>query len=135
MTDQTTAPAGVVSSTEFDLLTRLRFALGDPDGKLTASQLTRRAHEVHQKARKWDDWCEAQTSIETEMPEGWRFVMDCSPGDWSLDLVDPDGNHVQFDHDTDSTAQMIHSAIECAREKAGLLSNTTGEPQTTAERT
>ena len=123
MNTNTTAPTGVVSSTEFDLLTRLRFALGDPDGKLTDSQLTRRAHEVRQKADRWDDWHEAQNEIETAMPQGWRFVLDCSPGDWSLDLVDPDGNHVQFDHDCDTTAQMMRSAIACAREKAGALSN------------
>jgi len=97
-----------------DLITRLRFALGDPDGKMNDAQLTRRAHEVHQKADKWDDWHEAQNEIETKMPEGWRFVLDCSPGDWSLDLVDPDGNHVEFDHDCDSTAQMIRSAIDAA---------------------
>jgi hypothetical protein len=123
MTDKTPNPCGSDSSTEFDLLTRLRFALADPECKLTASQLTRRAHEIHQKAAKWDDWHEAQNNIETQMPQGWRFVLDCSPGDWSLDLVDPDGNHVEFDHDCDSTAQMIRSAISCAREKAGVLSN------------
>ena len=111
-------------STEFDLLKRLRFALGDPDGKLSASQLTRRAHELRQKAARWDDWHEAQNEIETQMPQGWRFVLDCSPGDWSLDLLDPDGNRVGFDTDCDSTAQMIRSAIECAREKAVALSNT-----------
>ena len=124
MNTTTTAPTGVVSSAEFDLLTRLRFALGDPDGKLTASQLTRRAHEVRQKADRWDDWHEAQNEIETAMPQGWRFVLDCSPGDWSLDLLDPDGNRVDFDNDCDSTAQMMRSAIACARGKAGVLSNT-----------
>jgi hypothetical protein len=119
----TKTPEAVASNAEFDLLERLRFALGDPDGKLTASQLARRAHEMRQKAARWDDWHEAQNSIETEMPQGWRFVLDCSPGDWSLDLLDPDGNRVDFDTDCDSTAQMIRSAIACAKQKAGELSN------------
>jgi hypothetical protein len=97
------------------LLERLRFALGDPDGTLTDSQLVRRGHELRQKAAKWETWTEALDEIETQMPEGWRFVLDCSPGDWSLSLLDPDGNDVEFDRDCDNTAQMINSAIETAR--------------------
>jgi len=103
-----------------DLLNRLRFALGDPDCKLTESQLVRRGHEVRQKADKWDAWAEAQTEIETQMPQGWRFVLDCSPGDWDLYLADPDGNHVEFCRDCDNTAQMILSAIETAKERAAI---------------
>ena len=73
------------------LVVRLRFALGDGDGKLTDSQLARRAYELSQKARNWDDWHEAQNRIEAEMPEGWAFVVQCSPGDWDVYLTDPDG--------------------------------------------
>lgn len=101
------------------LLDRLRFALGDPDRALTDSQLTRRTHELRQKASKWDDWHEAQNRIETDMPEGWAFVLQCSPGDWDLYLTNPDGEHVEFDRDCDNTAQLMNSAVDHARAAAG----------------
>lgn len=109
------------------LVDRLRFALGDTNCKLTHSQLVRRAYALSGKAREWDEWKDAQEQIETEMPEGWRLVMDCSPGDWSLDLIDPDGAYVDFDHDWDSTAKMIGSAIERAKARAAIATATQAE--------
>ena len=98
-----------------DLLTRLRFTLNDAEKKLTDSQLVRRAHELAQKARNWDEWDDAQTAIEEQMPEGWSVVLNCSPGDWSIDLIDPEGERVQFEQGCYSTAEIIHSAIRAAR--------------------
>ena len=101
-----------------DLLNRLRFALGDGDGKLTSSQLVRRGYELHQKAAKWDEWFEAQNRVETEMPAGWAFVIQCSPGDWDLYLTDPDGTRIDYDRDCDTLAQQMGSAIDQARAAA-----------------
>lgn len=97
------------------LVDRLRFALGDPDGKLTHSQLTRRAHELQQKSEKWDEWHEAQNRVETEMPDGWAVVVQCSPGDWDVYLTDPDGERIDYDSDCDTLAQQMNSAIDHAR--------------------
>jgi len=116
--NETSEQTDVQSSDLLGLVTRLRYALDDPDCKLTQSQLTHRVHELRQKAARWDDWCNAQARIEQEMPQGWRFVFDCSPGDWGLSLFDPDGNDVEFDRDHDSVAQAISSAISCARKLA-----------------
>ncbi len=102
------------------MLERLRFALGDADCKLTASQLTRRAHELHQKASRWDEWCEAQNRVETELPEGWAFVIQCSPGDWDVYLTDPDGERIDFSRDCDTLAQQMNSAIDEARAAASI---------------
>jgi hypothetical protein len=99
-------------------LGRLRYALGDGDGKLTASQLTRRAYELFQKAAKWDEWHEAQNRVEEEMPEGWAFVIQCSPGDWDIYLTDPDGERVAYDRDCDTLAQQMSSAVDQARAAA-----------------
>lgn len=96
-------------------LRRLRYALGDHDSKLTASQLTRSAHELCQKAAKWDEWHEAQTRVEAEMPDGWAFVIQCSPGDWDTYLTDPDGERISYDRDCDTLAQQMISAIDEAR--------------------
>lgn len=101
------------------LLDRLRFALGDGDRKLTNSQLVRRAHELAQKAMKWDDWSDAQTRLDAEMPMGWAFVIQCSPEDWDLYLTDADGERVQFDHDCDTAAQAMNSAVDHARKAVG----------------
>lgn len=101
-----------------DELERLRFALGDGEGKLTASQLTRRAYELFQKAAKWDEWHEAQNRVETEMPEGWAFVIQCSPGDWDVYLTDPDGERIDYDRDCDTLAQQMNSAVDEARAAA-----------------
>lgn len=101
-----------------DTLERLRYALGDGEGKLTASQLTRRAYELFQKAAKWDEWHEAQNRVETEMPEGWAFFIQCSPGDWDTYLTNPDGERVHFDRGCDSLASQMDSAIEEARASA-----------------
>lgn len=101
-----------------DALWRLRYALGDSDGKLTTSQLTRRAYELFQKAAKWDEWHEAQNRVETEMPEGWAFVIQCSPGDWDVYLTDPDGERVNYDRDCDTLAQQMNSAVDEARAAA-----------------
>lgn len=98
-----------------ETLTRLRFALGDPDGKLNAAQLTRRAYELFQKAAKWDEWHEAQNRVETEMPQGWAFVIQCSPGDWDVYLTDPDGERVNYDRDCDTLAQQMNAAVDEAR--------------------
>ena len=98
-----------------EALERLRYALGDGEGKLTASQLTRRAYELSQKAAKWDEWHEAQNRVETEMPEGWAFVIQCSPGDWDLYLTNPDGERVPYDRDCDTLAQQMSSAVDHAR--------------------
>lgn len=106
--------------TEKELLVRLRFALGDPEQTLTGPQLTRRAHELRQKAAKWDDWSNAQTRLESDMPEGWAFVLQCSPGDWDLYLTNPDGEHVDFDRDCDTAAAVMNSAVEHARAAASL---------------
>lgn len=102
-----------------DALGRLRFALGDGEGKLTASQLTRRAYELFQKAAKWDEWHEAQNRVETEMPEGWAFVIQCSPGDWDIYLTDPDGERIDYDRDCDTLAQQMNSAVDQARAAKG----------------
>lgn len=99
----------------YDLLTRLRFALGDGDNKLTGSQLVRRGYELQQKAAKWDEWCEAQNRVETEMPEGWAYVIQCSPDDWDTYLTDPDGERVAYDRDCDSLAQHMNAAVDHAR--------------------
>lgn len=96
-------------------LERLRYALGDGKGKLTASQLTRRAYELFQKAAKWDEWHEAQNRVEAEMPEGWAFVIQCSPGDWDIYLTDPDGERVDYDRDCETLAQQMNSAVDEAR--------------------
>ena len=96
----------------------VQYALGDTDRKLTPSQLTRRAHEFRQKADRWDEWCEAQNRVEKDMPQGWRVVLEMSPGDWSIYLEDPDFERVEFDQDYDTTAQRIHSAVEAAIAKA-----------------
>jgi hypothetical protein len=101
-----------------ETLTRLRFALGDPDGKLNAAQLTRRAYELFQKAAKWDEWHEAQNRVETEMPTGWAFVIQCSPGDWDVYLTDPDGERVNYDRDCDTLAQQMNAAVDEARAAA-----------------
>lgn len=103
----------------YDLLVRLRFALGDGDNKLTSSQLVRRGYELHQKAAKWDEWHEAQNRVETEMPEGWAFVIQCSPGDWDLYLTNPDGDRVPYDRDCDTLAQQMSSAVDHARATSG----------------
>ena len=94
---------------------RLRYALGDGEGKLNVSQLTRRAYELFQKAAKWDDWHEAQNRVETEMSEGWAFVIQCSPGDWDTYLTNPDGERVSHRDDCDTLAQQMHSAVDVAR--------------------
>ncbi len=96
-------------------LHRLRYALGDGEGKLNTSQLVRRAYKLSQKAAKWDDWCEAQNRVETEMPSGWAFVIQCSPGDWDLYLTDPDGERVNYDRDCDTLAQQMNAAVDEAR--------------------
>ena len=101
-----------------ETLTRLRFALGDPDGKLNAAQLTRRAYELFQKAAKWDEWHEAQNRVETEMPQGWAFVIQCSPGDWDTYLTDPDGERIKYDRDCDTLAQQMNAAVDEARAAA-----------------
>lgn len=101
------------------LIDRLRFALGDGDRKLTDSQLVRRGHELAQKAMKWDDWSDAQTRIEADMPGGWAFVIQCSPDDWDLYLTDADGERVQFDHDGETLAQAMNSAVDHARKAVG----------------
>lgn len=110
-----------------ELLERLRFALNDAEAKLNPAQLTRRAHELRQKAAKWDEWCEAQNRIEQDMPDGWAFVLQCSPGDWDLYLTDPDGGRVAFDHDCDSTAQRMNSAIDFAIVRAAAAIAEAGE--------
>lgn len=97
-----------------DLL-RLRYALGDGEEKLSVSQLTRRAYELANKSKKWDEWAEAQERIESEMPPGWSFVIRCSPGDWSLSLTDPDGEPIDFNGDCDTLAQKMNAAIDEAR--------------------
>ena len=125
-TDSTTAPespaeVGQVQRSvgpDAETLTRLRFALGDPDCKLNASQLTRRAYELFQKAAKWDEWHEAQNRVETEMPQGWSFVIQCSPGDWDLYLTDPDGERIDYDRDCDTLAQRMNAAVDEARAAA-----------------
>lgn len=94
---------------------RLRYALGDSEGKLNASQLTRRAYELFQKAAQWNDWCGAQNRVETDMPEGWAFVIQCSPGDWDTYLTDPDGERVSHRDDCDTLAQQMNSAVDVAR--------------------
>ena len=94
---------------------RLRYALGDAERKLNVSQLTRRAYELFEKAAKWDDWHEAQNRVETEMPEGWAFVIQCSPGDWDTYLTNPDGERVSHRDDCDTLAQQMHSAVDVAR--------------------
>lgn len=96
-------------------LHRLRYALGDYDRKLTISQLTRRAYVLFQKAAKWDEWHEAQNRVETEMPAGWAFVIQCSPGDWDVYLTDPDGERVNYDRDCDTLAQQMNAAVDEAR--------------------
>lgn len=101
------------------LVDRLRFALGDGERKLTDSQLARRAHELAQKAIKWDDWSDAQTRLDADMPEGWAFVIQCSPGDWDLYLTDADGERVQFDHDCETAAQAMNNAVDHARKAVG----------------
>lgn len=98
-------------------LHRLRYALGDGEGegKLNTAQLVRRAYELFQKAAKWDDWCEAQNRVETEMPNGWAFVIQCSPGDWDTYLTDPDGERIDYDRDCDTLAQQMNAAVDEAR--------------------
>lgn len=98
-----------------DLLERLRYALGDSNGHLTESDLVHRGHELHRKAALWDDWEAAQNRVETEMPEGWAFVIQCSPGDWDAYLTDPDGERIPFDHGCESLASQMDSAVEEAR--------------------
>jgi len=125
-TDSTTAPespaeVGQVQRSvglDAETLTRLRFALGDPDCKLNAAQLTRRAYELFQKAAKWDEWHEAQNRVETEMPPGWAFVIQCSPGDWDVYLTDPDGERIDYDRDCDTLAQQMNAAVDEARAAA-----------------
>ena len=95
MQDQMVGAACENEALRKDLL-RLRYALGDVEEKLSVSQLTRRAYELSNKAKKWDEWAEAQERIESEMPPGWSFVIQCSPGDWSLSLTDPDGDPIDF---------------------------------------
>lgn len=115
------APLGQVERgvrPDAETLTRLRFALGDPDGKLNAAQLTRRAYELFQKAAKWDEWHEAQNRVETEMPQGWAFVIQCSPGDWDTYLTDPDGERINYDRDCDTLAQQMNAAVDEARAAA-----------------
>ena len=97
---------------------RLRFALGDGDRKLTDSQLCRRAHELRGKADKWDEWHEAQNRVETEMPAGWAFVIQCSPGDWDAYLTDPDGERINYDRYCDTLAQQMNAAVDEARAAA-----------------
>jgi len=96
-------------------LHRLRYALGDGEGKLNTSQLVRRAYELFQKAAKWDDWSEAQARVETEMPPGWAFVIQCSPGDWDVYLTDQDGERINYDRDCDTLAQQMNAAVDEAR--------------------
>mgnify|MGYP003453940383 FL=1 len=112
---QTAEPAEVRLTDLLGLVDRLRFALGDGDRKLTNSQLVRRAHELQQKAAKWDEWHEAQNRVETEMPEGWSFVIQCSPGDWDTYLTDPDGERINYDRDCDTLAQQMSAAVDEAR--------------------
>lgn len=112
-TDDT--PTAVGSNDGLGLVERLRFALGDGARKLTDSQLVRRAHELQQKATKWDEWHEAQNRVETEMPQGWAFVIQCSPGDWDLYLTDPDGERIDYDRDCETLAQQMNAAVDEAR--------------------
>jgi len=97
------------------LVDRLRLALVDGERKLSDSQLVRRAHELSQKARKWDEWHEAQVRIEEEMPDGWAFVIQCSPGDWDAYLTNPDGERVAHDTDCETLAQQMNGAVDKAR--------------------
>ena len=106
------------TTTDRDALHRLRYALGDGDAKLSTAQLVRRAYELFQKAAKWDAWAEAQNRVEAEMPPGWSFVIQCSPGDWDAYLTDDDGDHVSFDSDCDTLAQKMNDAIDHARAAA-----------------
>ena len=97
------------------LVDRLRFALGDGERKLNDSQLVRRADVLTHKARKWDEWHEALVRIEDEMPEGWAFVIQCSPGDWDAYLTNPDGERVAHDTDCETLAQQMNGAVDKAR--------------------
>lgn len=104
---------------ESDLIERLREALGDGEEPLPVSQLCRRAHELRQKAAALDDWHSAMDEVENNMPAGWAFQIRMSPGDWDMSLCDPDGKEVPFDHDGDTLAQAVRSAIETARGMEG----------------
>jgi hypothetical protein len=65
-------------------------------------------------ARKWRKWHEAQMMIEEHMPEGYRVILECSPGDWSLSFRDPEGEDIQV-HDCDSTEDFICQAVTIGR--------------------
>lgn len=94
---------------------RVRWALGDGDGKLNTSQLVARAYDLFGKAAKWSEWDEAQGRVDTEMPDGWAFVIQCSPGDWDLYLTNPDGDRVEFDGGCEPLAVQLNEAIDAAR--------------------
>lgn len=73
--------------------------------------------QLRKDAEKWREWHEAQDLIEQQMPEGYRVVLDMSPGDWSLRAEDDKGEPMRIE-DYASTAEFIRDAVEIARSRA-----------------
>lgn len=82
-------------------------------------ELRREVEALRADAERWRDWMEAQRLIEEEMPEGYRVILDCSPGDWSLEFCDPECERIRID-DYESTEDFIRTAVACAKERAAI---------------
>ena len=65
-------------------------------------------------AEKWVEWLAAQNLIEDEMPNGYRIIMEMSPGDWSISLFDDEQNEIHID-DVDGTVDFINQAVRRAK--------------------
>jgi len=74
---------------------------------------------LRKDSEKWREWLEAQRLVEEEMPEGYRVILDMSPGDWSLRAEDPAGNALRIE-DRESTEHFIRDAVELAKETAAM---------------
>lgn len=110
----------VESAVRAPLLAALSQALAERDAALAqVAQMRAELKSVRVEAAKWEEWIEAQRSIEEYLPEGYTVTLQCSPGDWSLSFTDPDGEEIRID-DYESTSHFIREAVEVARSRAAL---------------
>lgn len=65
-------------------------------------------------ADKWRAWIDAQQLIESELPDGYRIVMEMARGDWSVTLEDDDCNQIEV-REWDSTVDFIKQAVRIAK--------------------
>ena len=65
-------------------------------------------------ADKWRAWIDAQQLIESELPDGYRIVMEMASGDWSMTLEDDDCNQIEV-REWDSTVDFIKQAVRIAK--------------------